>query len=244
MDRSSSANTSPVPPVRPTPALSTLHESHSASDLTSSASTISHFEHAKNVRHVPSLSQSVNASHERAITALAGAGRHKPQASSGGDFSPGDSIERRAQRLEPPDPTALLRVQHGVVKSRSGSVLGRGFILKNDRLPARSARALDFRLKGAPNFRSGGEGIYGSAQPSITGLRTVLSILGCHSRGSGKAVWICTREEPVIYIGGSPFVLRDAEEPLKNYSLSERPEALENIEKRLGIVISRGHNAF
>jgi len=112
--------------------------------------------------------------------------------------------------------------------------LGRGFILKNDRLPPRNTHPLEFSLKGAPNFRPAGqENIYGSAQPSITGIRTVLSVLGCQPGNSGKVVWICTREEPVIYIGGSPFVLRDAETPLVGYSLSDRPEALESIERRL-----------
>ena len=131
------------------------------------------------------------------------------------------------------DPNQLLKLQTGVVKGRSGSVLTRGYILKNDRLPSRLTRTLDFRLKGVPNFRSGGEGIYGAAQPSITGLRTVLAVLGCHPQGLGKAVWICTREEPIIYIGGSPFVLRDAEEPFKAFTLSDRPEALESTERRL-----------
>lgn len=134
--------------------------------------------------------------------------------------------------IHTPDPDHLLRVQNGVIKGRSGSVLSRGFILKNDRLPSNKTHALDFRLKGVPNFRSGGEGVYGAAQPSITGLRTVLAVLGCHPTGASKAVWVCTREEPVIYIGGSPFVLRDAEEPFKTFGLSERPEALESIERR------------
>jgi hypothetical protein len=138
------------------------------------------------------------------------------------------------KQREPSDPTNLLRVQHGVVKGRSGTVLGRGFILKNDRLPPRNTHPLEFSLKGAPNFRpAGGEKIYGSAQPSITGLRTVLSVLGCQSNSTGRVVWICTREEPVIYIGGSPFVLRDAESPLVGYSISDRAEALESIERRL-----------
>lgn len=132
-------------------------------------------------------------------------------------------------------------MQQGVVKARSGNVLSRGFILKNDRLPPRNAHSLEFRLKGVPNFRQGGEGIYGAAQPSITGLRTALSLLGCQPSGAGHVVWICTREEPVIYIGGSPFVLRDAEEPTKGFTLSERPEALEGIEKRYAHWISILH---
>lgn len=174
--------------------------------------------------------------------------RHKHNDSADGDPTPGSSSSSdllvprhssyhhtRVTRLrEPDDPRALLRIQHGVVKGRSGSVLGRGFILKNDRLPPRNTHPLEFSLKGAPNFRPAGpENIYGSAQPSITGIRTVLSVLGCQPGTTGKVVWICTREEPVIYIGGSPFVLRDAETPLVGYSLSDRPEALESIERRL-----------
>lgn len=155
---------------------------------------------------------------------------HAPR--TGGGSTTGS--QNRTKLREPGDPRALLRIQHGVVKGRSGNVLGRGFILKNDRLPPRNTHPLEFSLKGAPNFRSAGqENIYGSAQPSITGIRTVLSVLGCQPGTAGKVIWVCTREEPVIYIGGSPFVLRDAEYPLVGYSLSDRPEALESIERRL-----------
>jgi len=213
--------------------LSTLHESSSGPDLASlaGAKSQSQLNHSKKTpsRHSPSLSHSIG-SNGRPNSALA-AGRHPPRQVSNEYFNSYRPV-KNAESTGPADPDVLLKVQHGVTKARSGSVLGRGFILKNDRLPARATHSLDFRLKGAPHFRPGGEGIYGSAQPSITGLRTILATLGCHPGASGKAVWICTREEPVIYIGGSPFVLRDAEEPLQNYALSERPEALESIEKR------------
>lgn len=190
-------------------------------------------------KHTPSLSQSTARLPDRPSSGL---GARYVRQSSGDYFGVTGTAQdmtkrdrRSSQSVHPVrkvDPAALLKMQTGIVKSRSGSVLGRGFILKNDRLPPRSTHSLDFRLKGAPNFRSGGEGIFGSAQPSITGLRTVLSTLGCHPDGSGRAVWICTREEPVVYIGGSPYVLRDAQEPLRAYALSDRPEALESIEKR------------
>ena len=234
---SSSSSSLPVLAAKPSPALSTLHESRSVTDLPSTASAQPSPIEPQTRRHVPSLSQSLSSGgQERPISALDGVGWRGNEVSSSQQFNPRSTLSSKdtstdqGARLH--DPSKLLRLQHGVIKSRSGSVLGRGFILKNDRLPPRSTRSLEFSLKGAPNFRSGGESIYGSAQPSITGLRTVLSTLSCNPGGSGRAVWICTREEPVIYIGGSPFVLRDAEAPLQNYSLSERPEALESIENR------------
>ena len=41
------------------------------------------------------------------------------------------------------------------------------------------------------------------------------------------AVQICTREEPLIYISGRPFVLREASHPKRNLSISNRAENLE-----------------
>jgi Inositol hexakisphosphate len=46
-------------------------------------------------------------------------------------------------------------------------------------------------------------------------------------------VFFSTREEPVIYISGRPFVLRDASAPKEALSLSDRAENLEGIESRL-----------
>jgi hypothetical protein len=55
--------------------------------------------------------------------------------------------------------------------------------------------------------------------------------------GKGKelgreTVWFCTREEPVVYLGSQPFVLRDAKHPTRTYPVSDRAENLEGIEKR------------
>lgn len=47
------------------------------------------------------------------------------------------------------------------------------------------------------------------------------------------AVWVCTREEPILYIGARPFVLREHSDPTRSFSLSSRAENLEAIERRL-----------
>ncbi|EPQ26302.1 uncharacterized protein PFL1_06237 [Pseudozyma flocculosa PF-1] len=177
--------------------------------------------------------------------------------------------------------------EESVVRNRQGSVLTRGLILKTDHFAgaARSAH-LNLHLQGAPNFRKADCSleVYGVAQPTITGLKTILSVLKARpsrdtppsttttttttnsssgatgsfpgwsptaspnarptqpaaetpmsrpSRPSRRCVWVCTREEPVIYVGGRPFVLREAERPLSTFGLSMRADNLEAIELRL-----------
>jgi hypothetical protein len=50
-------------------------------------------------------------------------------------------------------------------------------------------------------------------------------------------VFFSTREEPVIYISGRPFVLRDASDPTSALQLSDRAQNLEAIERRLKVDI-------
>ncbi|KAL5486072.1 hypothetical protein ACEPAI_7116 [Sanghuangporus weigelae] len=137
------------------------------------------------------------------------------------------------------DQTPLLqRAVHSVVKSRTGSVLSRGFILKTDHYPSGRALDLDLSVHGAPNFRApktGNLNVFGTAQPRSQGLRAILSILRCRPGVSDPhdCVWFSTREEPIVYISGRSFVLRDASEPRKSLPMSDRAENLEDIEKRL-----------
>lgn len=101
-------------------------------------------------------------------------------------------------------------------------------------------------LEGAPLFREADTdvGVYGVAQPTIIGVKTVLSVLRCvplevrgeHDR---ECVWVCTREEPVVYVGDRPYVLREAHKPTHSLNMSDRAENLEAIEKRLAEDILR-----
>lgn len=110
--------------------------------------------------------------------------------------------------------------------------------------------------------RQGCLNVFGAAQPRTQGLRAILSILRARPNIPNPAhvVWFSTREEPIseclifmiqvvhslylsiytlrliqilVYISGRPFVLRDASEPRRTLSLSDRPENLEDIESRL-----------
>ncbi|KAF8121766.1 inositol hexakisphosphate-domain-containing protein [Boletus edulis] len=133
---------------------------------------------------------------------------------------------------------SLKRAEPSVVKTRTGSVLSRGFILKTDHYPSGRALDLDLNVHGAPNFRAPRQGnlnVFGVAQPRTQGLRAILSALRCRPGmpDPSHVVWFSTREEPIVYISGRPFVLRDASEPRKTLSLSDRAENLEAIEDRL-----------
>ena len=115
-------------------------------------------------------------------------------------------------------------------------MLSRGFILKSDHLPSQpdlSAVAQPagsatgplgpdpagpeklLHLRGASNFRAASLGVYGVAQPTETGLRTILNVLrsqprvddkGSRLTGERETVWFSSREEACVYIGAQPFV--------------------------------------
>lgn len=107
----------------------------------------------------------------------------------------------------------------------------------------------ELKLFGAPNFRSTNLNIFGAAQPSSAGLATILRVLGCapcdhspsdHSQSFStpsvsrkRTIWFSTREEPIVYVNDTPFVLRDRSSPfvnIKSYSgiSATRLEAVEN----------------
>ncbi|KIY43759.1 hypothetical protein FISHEDRAFT_51969 [Fistulina hepatica ATCC 64428] len=125
----------------------------------------------------------------------------------------------------------LQRSASSIVKSRNGSVISRGFILKTDYYPSGRALDLEVNVHGAPNFRAprvNGLNVYGAAQPRTQGLRAILSILQCRpgQENQSHAIWFSTREEPM----GMLILFRT---PRQTLSLSDRAENLEAIEQRM-----------
>ena len=85
----------------------------------------------------------------------------------------------------------LLRAAPRIVKTRAGTVLSRGFILKTDYYPTGRAKELDITLDGAPNFRApryGSLNVYGTAQPRIVGIKAI--------RRSSEYFPVATKSEP------------------------------------------------
>ncbi|OAY63817.1 Paladin [Ananas comosus] len=124
----------------------------------------------------------------------------------------------------------------GVVAAmRNGEVLGRQTVLKSDHCPGCQNLNLPERVEGAPNFREvPGFPVYGVANPTVDGIRAVIQRVSS-SKGGRPILWHNMREEPVIYINGKPFVLREVERPYKNmleYTGIDR-ERVERMEARL-----------
>ncbi|CAH9140358.1 unnamed protein product [Cuscuta epithymum] len=103
-----------------------------------------------------------------------------------------------------------------VAALRRGEVLGSQTVLKSDHCPRCHHPSLPERLEGAPNFREiPGFPVYGVANPTVSGILSVIQRIGS-CKGGRPVFWHNMREEPVIYINGKPFVLREAERPYKN----------------------------
>ncbi|KAJ3024316.1 UNVERIFIED_CONTAM: hypothetical protein HDU68_008233 [Siphonaria sp. JEL0065] len=130
-----------------------------------------------------------------------------------------------------------------VVRNRTGNVLARFTIIKSDLFETGINMNLDFHLQGAPNFRMTDHNICGVAQPTAAGISTILTLLNCHPTSgentivppTNKTLFICAREEPVIYINWKPFVLRESDNPLQNIKTFQgiSGSRLEQLEARL-----------
>ncbi|CAI9099930.1 OLC1v1036826C1 [Oldenlandia corymbosa var. corymbosa] len=123
-----------------------------------------------------------------------------------------------------------------VMLQRDGSVLGKKTILKSDHFPGCQNKRLSPQIDGAPNYRKADlSRVHGVAIPTIHGIRNVLDHIGAQIRGNNTQVlWISLREEPVIYINGRPFVLRDVERPFSNMEYTGiNRQRVEQMEDRL-----------
>ncbi|WWC73457.1 uncharacterized protein I206_107427 [Kwoniella pini CBS 10737] len=122
-------------------------------------------------------------SHPRRSSAAASEAASISSSSKNANLYPGlrgfnDKGRRRVVGLQ----DRLKRQTDGVVKRRSGGVLGRGYILKTDHYPTGRAMDLELTIQGSPNFRAPNEeslNVFGVAQPTSAGLKSILTLLAC-----------------------------------------------------------------
>lgn len=114
-------------------------------------------------------------------------------------------------------PEAEARVH---INARNQQLLSSGRMLKYDQFPTLHTQALQSTrepqplIPGAPNFRKvNGENTYGVAQPTVQGIKSVLTRLGAQDR---EVMWTTMREEPVVYLNGRSLTLRDFAHPFAN----------------------------
>ncbi|RCH91776.1 hypothetical protein CU097_012255, partial [Rhizopus azygosporus] len=99
--------------------------------------------------------------------------------------------------------------------------------------PQNQERHHRFVIDGASNFRRvENTHVYGVSQPTVNGLRQVIRNL---LSSSERILWINLREEPIIYINGIPYVLRDRAFTLRNLRAYKgiTGSRMEQLEKRL-----------
>lgn len=119
------------------------------------------------------------------------------------------------------------------VAGRQGQLLGAGKILKFDQYPGLQRGNLPEQLPGAPNFRQvQGTDVYGVAQPTVDGIRSVLDRVDAKNK---TAVWTNMREEPVVYVNGRSYSLREEAHPFENsdHFKGESGDSVERTEQRL-----------
>ena len=75
----------------------------------------------------------------------------------------------------------------GLIASRTGDVLGAHTILKEDHFPGCQSAKLPNTIPGAPNFRGvPGQNVFGSALPTVDGIRAVLMHVGAAAETADK----------------------------------------------------------
>ena len=109
-------------------------------------------------------------------------------------------------------------LDENVISERDGAVLGSHVILKNDQwiitLPGSPTKTESVQFDGAPNFRQiNNLPLFAVAQPKVKALQDIVQYI-CGS--FGNIVWINLREEPLCYVNGCPYVLRDKYVRLRN----------------------------
>ncbi|KAJ8573646.1 hypothetical protein K7X08_010157 [Anisodus acutangulus] len=129
-------------------------------------------------------------------------------------------------------------VMEAVVKDRNGSVLGKGSILKMYFFPGQRTSS-HIQIHGAPHvYKVDGYPIYSMATPTIAGAKEMLTCLGAKQtskEGFAKRIILTDlREEAVVYINGTPFVLRELNKPVESLKhVGITGPLVEHLETRL-----------
>lgn len=166
-----------------------------------------------------------------------------------------DANQQQIKAFRSPQLKTSVSEDVSVVQGRSGTVLGPNTILKIDHWQQQVDEKTGTEISestavpGAPNFRKietsscSPHQIYAVAQPTQAALEKILEIVSSALPTPRRIVWINVREEPLVYINGEPYVLRDQCASLRNIKAYTGIAAsrLEQMEMRLkGDVLAEG----
>lgn len=89
-------------------------------------------------------------------------------------------------------------------------------LLKSDQW-LRESSHVEHNVRGAINFRSiPNTNIFALGQPTMAAIDEVVNIVKEAHPSAPRIVWITLREEPVVYINGTPYCLRREGFSLRN----------------------------
>ncbi|CEH15575.1 hypothetical protein CBOM_03872 [Ceraceosorus bombacis] len=175
--------------------MSSLHTPTSPSPSPPAINITSHSRASDSAHLAPSRPLgSRNASSSRSLSASSANVKNASSSSSTSESRTGSEEEgmtmMTTMMMPPPPKIPASRLwdasEANVVRSRSGTVLTRGLVLKADGGAKRPR--LDLHLQGAPNFRRADcDEVYGCAQPTWAGLRGVLSVLNCQPAAASSS---------------------------------------------------------
>lgn len=133
-----------------------------------------------------------------------------------------------------------------VFEKRLGNVLVSHSIIKSDYFSGCQNTSLPLQIEGAANCRFLSKLLLGgTAMPTFEGMMNVLDLLPRYSENISTVRWACLREEPVVYVNGRPFVLRDLSKAFENLEYTGiNTKRVEAMEKQLKIDILKEAENF
>lgn len=117
-----------------------------------------------------------------------------------------------------------------VVAQRTGLILRANTLLKSDQWLTQSASSTS-GLQGAVGFRQIPRStLFAVGQPTETAIGKVLQAIKERTPNASTILWLNLREEPLVYVNGRPFCLRQEGLSLRNMkvSLPEQSRRLQN----------------
>ena len=94
------------------------------------------------------------------------------------------------------------------------------------------------KIEGAPNFRNiPGFPVYGVGQPTEKGFEEIIKKLG--KVENEKVIWINLRREPIVYINGSPYAVRQPDNLHENIQEKTTDEEATVLGKHLLRIVNQ-----
>ncbi|KAM0676611.1 hypothetical protein BDAP_002821 [Binucleata daphniae] len=130
------------------------------------------------------------------------------------------------------------------IQQRNGKVLKSMMILKNDNFIGSKIFTEYSKVNGLRNLRIiklKQAMIIGLSMPTENGIDNVIKMLS----GKGAVLWFCLREEPIAYINGFPYCLRNYNTPNSNIEITGvTTERVEQIENDLKVDIAHNNKIY